>query len=71
MSDESNTLKAQTEAKVAAGRKGNPDFMKGVDETIAQAKAFQEGADALNLDQNAPRFELPNQHGEQVLLDEL
>ena len=71
MSDESNTLKAQTEAKVAAGRKGNPDFMKGVDETIAQAKAFQEGANALNLDQNAPRFELPNQHGEQVLLDEL
>jgi peroxiredoxin len=45
--------------------------MKGVDETIAQAKAFQEGANALNLDQNAPRFELPNQHGEQVLLDEL
>ena len=71
MSDESNTLKAQTEAKIAAGRKGNPDFMKGVDETIAQAKAFQEGANALNLDQNAPRFELPNQHGEQVLLDEL
>ncbi|MEL0604419.1 peroxiredoxin-like family protein [Pseudoalteromonas undina] len=71
MSDESNTLKAQTEAKVAAGRKGNPDFMKGVDETIAQAKAFQEGANALNLDQKAPRFELPNQHGEQVLLDEL
>ena len=71
MSDESNTLKAQTEAKVAAGRKGNPDSMKGVDETIAQAKAFQEGANALNLDQNAPRFELPNQHGEQVLLDEL
>ena len=71
MSDESNTLKAQTEAKVAAGRKGNPDFMKGVDETIAQAKAFQEGANALNLDQSAPRFELPNQHGEQVLLDEL
>jgi len=71
MSDESNTLKAQTEAKVAAGRKGNPGFMKGVDETIAQAKAFQEGANALNLDQNAPRFELPNQHGEQALLDEL
>lgn len=40
MSDESNTLKAQTEAKVAAGRKGNPDFMKGVDETIAQEKRF-------------------------------
>ncbi|BED90095.1 peroxiredoxin [Pseudoalteromonas sp. MM1] len=71
MSNESNTLKVQTEAKVAAGRKGNPDFMKGVDETIAQAKAFQEGENALNLEQNAPRFELPNQLGEQVLLDEL
>ncbi|EAW28799.1 hypothetical protein ATW7_03932 [Alteromonadales bacterium TW-7] len=41
MSDESNTLKAQTEAKIAAGRKGNPAFMKGVDESIAQAKSFQ------------------------------
>ena len=71
MSDESNTLKAQTEAKVAAGRKGNPDFMKGVDESIAQAKSFQEGANALNLAQSAPRFELPNQKGEQVLLEEL
>jgi peroxiredoxin len=71
MGNESNTLKAQTEAKVAAGRKGNPAFMKGVDETIAQAKAFQEGENALNLEQNAPRFELPNQLGEQVLLNEL
>lgn len=71
MSDENNTLKAQTEAKIAAGRKGNPDFMKGVDETIAQAKAFQEGANALNLAQSAPRFELPNQHGQSVQLTEL
>ena len=71
MGNESNTLKTQTEAKVAAGRKGNPAFMKGVDETIAQAKAFQEGENALNLEQNAPRFELPNQLGEQVLLNEL
>lgn len=71
MSDESNTLKAQTEAKVAAGRKGNPDFMKGVDETIAQAKAFQEGANAVALNQNAPNFELPNQHGQSVQLNDL
>ncbi|MBB1351739.1 MULTISPECIES: peroxiredoxin-like family protein [unclassified Pseudoalteromonas] len=71
MSDESNTLKAQTEAKVAAGRKGNPDFMKGVDETIAQAKAFQQGANALDLNQIAPSFELPNQHGQSVQLTEL
>mgnify|MGYP000336100810 FL=1 len=71
MSDESNTLKAQTEAKVAAGRKGNPDFMKGVDETIAQAKAFQQGANALDLNQIAPSFVLPNQHGQSVQLTEL
>lgn len=71
MSDESNTLKAQTEAKVAAGRKGNPAFMKGVDESIAQAKPFQEGANALALNQNAPNFELPNQHGQSVQLTEL
>ncbi len=71
MSDESNTLKAQTEAKVAAGRKGNPAFMKGVDGSIAQAKSFQEGANALALNQNAPNFELPNQHGQLVQLTEL
>ena len=71
MSDENNTLRAQTEAKIAAGRKGNPDFMKGVDETIAQAKAFQQGANALDLNQVAPSFELPNQHGQSVQLTEL
>lgn len=71
MSDESNTLKVQTEAKIAEGRKGNPDFMKGVDETIAQAKAFQQGANALDLNQIAPSFELPNQHGQSVQLTEL
>ncbi|WP_165736257.1 peroxiredoxin-like family protein [Pseudoalteromonas sp. C8] len=71
MSDKNNTLKAQTEAKIAAGRKGNPDFMKGVDETIAQAKAFQQGANALDLNQIAPSFELPNQHGQSVQLTEL
>lgn len=71
MSDENNTLKAQTEAKIAAGRKGNPEFMKGVDETIAQAKAFQQGANALDLNQSAPSFELPNQQGQSVQLTEL
>ena len=71
MSGKSNTLKAQTEAKVAAGRKGNPAFMKGVDESIAQAKSFQEGANALALNQNAPNFELSNQHGQSVQLTEL
>lgn len=45
--------------------------MKGVDETIAQAKAFQQGANALDLNQIAPSFELPNQHGQSVQLTEL
>jgi len=27
-------LKEQTDAKIAFGRKNNPEFMKGVDETI-------------------------------------
>lgn len=40
------TLKAQTDAKIEQGRKGNPDFMKGVDKAIAQAKAFNEGENA-------------------------
>lgn len=54
------TLKEQTEAKVEAGRNGNPEFMKGVDNEIAKAKAFQEGANALAVGENAPNFELPN-----------
>ena len=49
MSDKNNTLKAQTEAKIAAGRKGNPDFMKGVDETIAQAKAENKSIDQVGV----------------------
>ena len=40
MSDESNTLKAQTEAKVAAGRKGNPDFMKVLMKRLHKQKRF-------------------------------
>jgi len=50
------SLKAQTEAKVEAGRQANPDFMKTIDEVIAQAKAFQEGKNALPLGEKAPDF---------------
>ena len=57
------TLKEQTDAKVESGRKGNPAFMKGVDDAIAQAKAFQQGNDALKISQKAPDFQLPNQQG--------
>ncbi|MBQ4832174.1 AhpC/TSA family protein [Pseudoalteromonas sp. MMG010] len=68
MSDSYQDLKTQTEAKVAAGRKGNPEFMQGVDNEIAKAKAIEQGASALGLMQIAPDFSLPNQHGEQVQL---
>ena len=66
-----DTLKQQTDAKIAAGRQANPDFMKGIDDVIAQAKAFQQGSDAIELGAQAPRFELPNQQGRSVSLTDL
>ncbi|WOD06800.1 hypothetical protein [Marinomonas sp. GJ51-6] len=63
-----STLKEQTEAKVAAGRAANPEFMKGVDEAIERAKQFEQGADALALGATALNFELPNQSGEATSL---
>lgn len=66
-----DTLKQQTDAKIAAGRQANPDFMKGIDDVIAQAKAFQQGRDAIELGAQAPRFELPNQQGKSVSLTDL
>ncbi|MDO6742897.1 MULTISPECIES: hypothetical protein [Polaribacter] len=33
-------LREQTDTKIAAGRKGNPDFMKGVDEIIKRVKVI-------------------------------
>ena len=65
------SLKAQTEAKVEAGRQANPDFMKTIDEVIAQAKAFQEGKNALPLGEKAPDFCLPNPDGQSVSLGDL
>jgi len=65
------TLKQQTDAKIAAGRQGNPEFMQGVDEVIQQANAFQEGSHALGLAQQAPLFQLPNPQGQDVLLQNL
>ena len=65
------SLKEQTDAKVAAGRKGNPEFMKGVDEEIAKAKAFQQGSEALKVGQKVPSFKLPSAKGELVSSDEL
>ncbi|GHB60193.1 hypothetical protein GCM10008107_06770 [Psychrosphaera saromensis] len=64
------SLKQQTEAKVAAGREANPDFMQGVDDIIKQSKAFLQGEDALKLGEKAPSFTLPNQDGNLIALND-
>lgn len=66
-----STLKQQTDAKIEAGRKANPEFMNGVDEAINNAKAFQEGANAIQVGQKAPHFALPNQENKSIALEAL
>ncbi|WP_066218171.1 peroxiredoxin-like family protein [Formosa haliotis] len=65
------TLKEQTEAKIAEGRLKNPDFMKGVDAAIAEAKSFEQGDNAIRVGEKAPAFKLPNARGKNVSLDNL
>lgn len=64
-------LKKQTDAKIEAGRKAKPEFMKGVDEVIAKAKAFKEGENALKVGDKAPDFTLPNAKGASISLNKL
>jgi peroxiredoxin len=63
------TLREQTDAKIAAGRNAKPDFMKGVDDVIEKAKAFEEGKNALKVGEKAPNFTLPNAEGKMISLD--
>ncbi|MBU2995304.1 AhpC/TSA family protein [Cellulophaga baltica] len=65
------TLREQTDAKIETGRKAKPEFMQGVDDVIKEAKAFEEGKDALKVDDKAPDFNLPNAEGAQVSLSGL
>ena len=65
------SLKEQTEAKIAAGRSAKPEFMKGVDDVINEAKAFEQGKNAIKVGQKAPKFELPNPVGKLMSLDAL
>lgn len=65
------TLKEQTDAKIEMGRKANPDFMKGIDDIIANAKAFKEGSNAMDIGQKALNFVLPNHEGKLISLSEL
>ena len=61
-------LKELTDAKIESGRQGNPEFMKGVDAIIKQAKDFQQGKDAIKIGQKAPSFKLPNPEGNSISL---
>lgn len=65
------TLKEQTEAKVAGGRKAKPEFMHMVDKLLAEQAEFKKGANALKLGQQVVSFSLPNQKGESVSLADL
>ena len=65
------TLKEQTDAKIALGRKKNPEFMKGVDDIISKAKAFQQGDQAIKIGGKAPNFELPDPLGNTISLSSL
>ncbi|MBU2919761.1 AhpC/TSA family protein [Winogradskyella psychrotolerans] len=65
------TLKEQTDAKIAAGRKAKPEFMQGVDDIIEKAKAFEQGKDALKIGNKAIDFELPNPKGQLISLSGL
>lgn len=64
-------LKQQTDAKIAAGREKNPEFMKGVDDIINEAKAFKEGEKAIKIGEKAPDFKLPDALGDQISLTNL
>ncbi|WP_299796719.1 peroxiredoxin-like family protein [uncultured Maribacter sp.] len=65
------SLKEQTDAKIASGRLAKPEFMKGVDEVIEEAKAFEKGAKAVKVGQKAPIFKLPNAENELISLEGL
>jgi peroxiredoxin len=60
------SLRQQTDAKIAETRKAKPEFMAKIDDLMVKAKEFQQGGDAVKLDQQAPSFELPNQDGKSV-----
>ncbi len=64
-------LKELTDAKIESGRQANPEFMNGVDDIIKQAKSFQQGENAIKIEQKAPNFELPNPEGKSISLDVL
>ncbi|WP_158967212.1 peroxiredoxin-like family protein [Paraglaciecola sp. L3A3] len=65
------SLKEQTDAKIAETRSVKPEFMQNIDELMVQAKVFQQGANAVAIGTQVPRFALPNQVGKSISLDNL
>lgn len=65
------SLKQQTQEKVEQGRQAKPKFMQEVDDVISQARAFQQGANALALGKKALDFVLPDAQGKSVSLNNL
>ena len=65
------TLRQQTDQQIEKSRSAKPEFMKSVDEILAEAKNFQTGADALAIGRVAPDFELPDVEGNAISLEGL
>lgn len=65
------SLKSQTLAQVEKTRSAKPEFMKTIDDVIATAREFEQGANATAIGERAPEFNLPSAKGESVLLSQL
>ena len=64
-------LKSQTQAQVEKTRSAKPEFMKAIDDVIADARKFEQDGNAIAVGEKVPDFTLPNAKGETVLLSEL
>ncbi len=63
-----NELKQQLENQMAKTRAGKPEFAQAMEELIAEARRFEQGADALAVGGKAADFELPDARGGRVSL---
>lgn len=64
----SSKLQDELEARRAKTRATKPEFMAEVDALVKAAKAFGEGAEAIEVGKKAPEFQLPNAQGQTVSL---
>ncbi|MGZ0654122.1 peroxiredoxin-like family protein [Coraliomargarita sp. W4R53] len=64
-------LKDQLAAQVTKTRQMKPEFMQEVDQLIAVARKEGKGAQAIAVGQAAPKFQLPDAHGNLIALTDL